>query len=199
MRKTAFAITIFFYLLYSAGCAYDSREGDAKIEEMQTWYLFLTRPTDVTASCENAKAAALKCMDLADQSGAGGFARFLYTAIQEAAYSITVPAPQEAADICSVLLESPDFPDPSNDPGSPDYKIYTDATKICLLDCEKEHWQTMKRRDKCTAVNYPAALTDDTHKLFMSERKSYDTCIRNCFIRGTVLPPYPGLSTDPFR
>jgi len=165
-------------------CAYDSKSEETDTELKQSLVLLLLRSTDVTGACVPAQDAAIACTDLA-----GVIATFTYKAVLETTYRITIAAPRTSAEICSVLPSSPYYPNPLNDPASANYKTYSDPVKICILYCEKEYWTAMKSEGNCTSANYPSALTDSTHSLFMSKHTVYKTCNENCIIRGTLLPP----------
>ena len=182
-RSRSFPLFLIFLSLNF--CVYDSKENELDLEKEQALFLLLTRPTDVTGACVSAQDAAITCTDLA-----GAIATLTYKAVLESTYRITIAAPRTSAEICSVLPSSPYYPNPLNDPASANYKTYSDPLKICLLNCEKEYWTAMKSGGNCTSANYPAALTDSTHSLFMSEHTVYKTSGENCILRGTLLPPF---------
>ncbi|MDH5655293.1 MAG: hypothetical protein OEZ34_05265 [Spirochaetia bacterium] len=184
MKTKTIPFILTLLILSGNSCAFDSKGNEKDKEEQQAMFLTLIKPSDLNGTCITAQDAALSCMN----SAGGAVVAAQYVTILETGYKISIPAPQGSSEICGVLPASPYYPDPTNNPNSLDYKTYSEQSKICSLNCEKIYWTTINTEGNCTGSNYPAVLADQTHSLYMANHSVYKSCIKNCFVTGTVIP-----------
>ncbi len=114
---------------------------------------------DLMPSCLADQTEALAC------AGAAG-ATAGYVAALESTYSLSVPMPQGATEICSVLPQAAEFPFPG-EPGS-----FSNGARLCVLECEQAYWSDQAGQGACTAGNYGNLdpLIDP----------DYNACLANC-------------------
>lgn len=159
------------------GCESDSKKNEPDYEQWGWIYLALTMDQDVFAHCKAAQDAALGCI-----TATGNVAlQPSYIGALAVAYQITIAAPYGSSEICTPLVKSPYYPDPTQKPGSSKYKTYTSSAKICFFSCEKEYWDAINTAGNCTAAGFPGVIIDPLNT-------AYSDCMNRCLVRGTLLP-----------
>ncbi len=150
----------------------DSRRNEPDLEKEQWIYLYLTRPVNLLAICTEAQRPAFAC---AIESGLPGGSEN-YVVAMESIYSVTVLSPRDEASLCSQLVETTSFPDPTS-PGT----TYTVGARTCFFQCGAAYWQRKRDEGSCTSALYPTlSPLNDT---------DYQGCLNRCFQEGSILPP----------
>ena len=161
-------------------CRLDTATKEPSSEEQQLEYLLLMRQSSPVASCQVAMTTALEC---ANTAGGSTF-QTVFTTILETTYSISIPSPKAAADICDVLPNATTYPNPLDTS-----RTYTTGAKICFFDCEKAYWLRQTSGGTCTSSGFTS--------LGSSSDSQYRSCTEACLTRGTVFSTPPIDSTTP--
>jgi hypothetical protein len=147
------------------------------MELLQILYLHATADRDISGACVDAQSAAFACFTLTGNPAlAPG-----YTAALASVYSITIAPPGAASDICTPLVASPLYPDPTNTPTSANHITYSLESKICFFRSERSYWNALRAAGSCDPGQNPGIAVDPNHA-------AYKTTLDDCLIRGTVLP-----------
>ncbi len=161
LRPPAFAALIALAAL--VGC--DSTANAPDTEKDQAYLLYLTRSVDVAGSCVASETASFSCANSA------GLSLAVYVALVETTYKVTVSAPRGLGEVCSALRNSSSFTSVQ----------YTEGGVICRFSCNQQYWEAKKAAGACTASGYTALVTNAL--------SGQDACLKDCYIRGTVIFP----------
>ena len=128
---------------------------------------------------------------LALMSVANGVAVNEVTGMVESFYGVTVPSPvgQESkcsssplecpyttAEICQVLPDAEAFT------GS-EAGVYSDGAKECTFLCNQDYWKRRRSEGNCPS-GFMTILAEQ------ASDRAFSDCIEECFVRGSLLPPY---------